>query len=86
LKNLIGSGVPVVIAPQTVFGRIDMNVYTAGRLLNEIGVIGNYCDWTPETALVKLMFVLGHTKDMKKIREMMLTNVSGEIGKKSEQL
>jgi len=83
LKNLIDSGIAVVIAPQTIFGRIDMNVYTAGRMLNEIGIIGNYCDWTPETALVKLMFVLGHTKDMKKIREMMLTNVAGEIGKRT---
>ena len=83
LKNLIDSGIAVVIAPQTIFGRIDMNVYTAGRMLNEIGVIGNYCDWLPETALVKMMFVLGHTKDMKKIREMMLTNVTGEIGKRT---
>ena len=81
LKNLINSGIPVVIAPQTIFGRIDMNVYTAGRMLNEIGVIGNYCDWLPETTLVKLMFVLGHTKDMKKVREMMLTNIAGEISK-----
>lgn len=83
LKNLINSNIPVVIAPQTIFGRLDMNVYTAGRLLDEIGVIGNYCDWTPETALVKLMWVLGHTKDVKKVKEMMLTNLAGEIGKRS---
>lgn len=83
LKNLIDSGIPVVIAPQTIFGRLDMNVYTAGRMLEEIGVIGNYCDWLPETALIKLMFVLGHTKDMKKMKEMMLTNLAGEIGKRS---
>lgn len=79
LKNLISSNIPVVIAPQTIFGRLDMNVYTAGRLLNEIGVIGNNCDWLPETAFCKLAFVLGHTKDPKKVREMMLTNLAGEI-------
>ncbi len=84
LKGLIDSGIPIVIAPETIFGRINMNIYTAGRLLEEIGVIGNYCDWLPETALVKLMFVLGHTKDMKKIREMMLTNMAGEISKRTE--
>jgi len=83
LKNLINSGIPVVMAPQTIFGRLDMNIYTSGRLLNEIGVIGNQCDWLPETALVKLMWTLGHTKDMKKIREMMLTNVAGEIGNRT---
>jgi len=84
LKNLIDSGIPVVIAPQTIFGRINLNVYTSGRVLKEIGVIGDYCDWLPEVALVKLMWVLGHTKNMKKIKEMMLTNIAGEISERSE--
>jgi L-asparaginase/Glu-tRNA(Gln) amidotransferase subunit D len=53
-------------------------------MLNEIGVIGHGCDWTPETALVKLMFVTGHVKEMDKIKEMMLTNIAGEIGKRTE--
>lgn len=83
LKSLIDSGISIIISPQTIFGRIDMNIYTAGRLLNEIGVIGNYCDWLPETALVKLMWVLGHTKDPKKVKEMMLTNIAGEIGQRT---
>jgi glutamyl-tRNA(Gln) amidotransferase subunit D len=85
LKGLIDSGVPVVMAPQTIFGRIDMNVYTAGRLLNEIGVIGDGADWTPETAMVKLMYVLGHTKNMRKVGEMMMTNVAGEISDRTER-
>jgi len=84
LKSLIDSGIPVVIAPQTIFGRINLNVYTSGRILKEIGVIGDYCDWLPEVALVKLMWVLGHTKNMKKIKEMMLTNIAGEISERSE--
>jgi len=84
IKSLINSGIPVVIAPQTIYGRLDMNVYTAGRLLNEIGVIGNYCDWTPETAFCKLSFVLGHTKNMEKVRKMMLTNMVGEISERTE--
>jgi len=84
LKNLISSGIPVVLAPQAINGRLNLNVYSAGRLLNEIGVIGHGCDWTPETALVKLMFVTGHTKEMSKIREMMLTNIAGENSKRTE--
>jgi glutamyl-tRNA(Gln) amidotransferase subunit D len=79
IKQLIDSGIPVIFAPQTIWGRLNLNVYTSGRLLNEIGVIGNYCDWLPEVAFVKLMFVLGHTKNMKKIRELMLKNLAGEI-------
>lgn len=84
LRNLIHSNIPVVIAPQTIYGRLDLDVYEAGRMLNEIGVIGDGCDWTPETALVKLMWVLGHTKEMSKIREMMLTNYAGEIGERTQ--
>lgn len=84
LKGLISSGIPVVIAPQTIYGRLNMNVYSPGRLLNRIGVIGNNCDWTPETAFVKLSFVLGHTSNMDKIREMMLTNMVGEISERTE--
>ncbi|MCX6821035.1 MAG: Glu-tRNA(Gln) amidotransferase subunit GatD [Candidatus Aenigmarchaeota archaeon] len=79
LKALVDSGMPVVFVPQTIYGRINLNVYEAGRILEAAGVIGNGCDWTPEAALVKLMWVLGHTKDPKKVRELMLTNVAGEL-------
>lgn len=84
IKDLIESGIPVIIAPQTIFGRLNMDVYTAGRVLNEIGVIGNGKDWLPETALVKLMWVLGHTKNMDKIREMMEKNYAGEFTPRTE--
>lgn len=83
IKSLIQSGVPIVFAPQTIFGRLNMNVYSTGRILEEVGVIGNGCDWTPECALVKLMWVLGHTKDMRKIRELMTKNLAGEISERS---
>ncbi len=83
IENLINSGIPVAMSPQTIFGRINMNVYETGRKLVKIGVMGNYCDWTPETALVKLMWVLGHTKNMKKIKEMMEKNYVGEISERS---
>lgn len=83
IKSLTASNIPVVMAPQTIYGRINMNVYTAGRMLLDAGVIGNYCDWTPAAALVKLMFVLGHTKEMGKIKEMMELPIAGEITTKS---
>jgi len=84
VKSLISSGIPVVMAPQTIYGRINMNVYAAGRLLKEAGVIGDQCDWTPETALVKLMFVLGHTKRMDEVKAMMERDLVGEITKSSD--
>jgi len=43
-----------------------------------------YCeDMLAETAYVKLMWVLGHTSDKEKAREMMLTDYAGEISTKS---
>ncbi|MEM2963015.1 MAG: Glu-tRNA(Gln) amidotransferase subunit GatD [Candidatus Anstonellales archaeon] len=83
IKELCTSGIPIVIAPQTIFGRIDMNVYANGRRLLETGVIGNGCDMIPETALVKLMWVLGHEKDPKRIKEEMERNIAGEITERS---
>ncbi|MEM5814950.1 MAG: Glu-tRNA(Gln) amidotransferase subunit GatD [Candidatus Aenigmatarchaeota archaeon] len=84
IKELIDSGIPIVFAPQTIFGRLDMDVYLTGRELQKIGVIGNGCDWTIETALVKLMFVLGHTKSMEEIKKMMHENLAGEISERTE--
>jgi len=83
LKALIDSDVKVVMAPQTIFGRVNLNVYSAGRLLKEIGVIGDGCDFTPETALVKLMWVLGHEKKYAKVKKEMETNIAGEITERS---
>ena len=56
-----------------------MKVYETGRRLLEVGVIPAM-DMLPEVALVKLMFVLGHTHDLDDVRELMLTNLAGELG------
>lgn len=79
VEGLIKSGIPVVMSSQTIFGRLNLRVYTAGRLLRNIGVIGDGMDWTPETAFVKLSWVLGHERKMKRIEEEMLKNMVGEI-------
>jgi len=83
VRQLIASGIPIVVAPQTIYGRLDLNVYTNGRLLKEAGAIGDGADWTPECAYVKLCHVLGQTKDMKKVKEMMEKNIAGEISERS---
>ena len=59
LKKLIENGMFVYAAPQTLYGRLDPLVYSPGRKLKEIGV--NFLeDILPETALVKLGWVLAH--------------------------
>lgn len=82
IKKAVDSGVAVAMTSQTLYGRVNMNVYSTGRMLLDLGVIP--CrDMLPETAYVKLMWVLGHTRDPKKVREMMLTDYAGEITNRS---
>ena len=75
---------PVVAAPQTIYGRINMNVYTPGRQLIDAGVIGNYSDMTPETAFIKLAWLLSnHRKE--EVKELFAKNLRGEISERSEK-
>ncbi len=83
IKELIESGIPVVMSPQCISGRLCMRVYTNGRLLKEAGVIGDDADWTPEVAYAKLCWVLGQTKKMDEVKRLMETNMVGEISARS---
>jgi glutamyl-tRNA(Gln) amidotransferase subunit D len=63
---------------QCVWGRVNMNVYDTGRDLLEIGVtpLG---DMLPETALVKMMWVLGQTKDVEEAKRLLTKNIANEF-------
>nr|MDO8089296.1 Glu-tRNA(Gln) amidotransferase subunit GatD [Candidatus Sigynarchaeota archaeon] len=78
LKRAVEENIPVAMTSQCLYGFVGMNVYERGRDLLKIGVIP--CkNMLPETAYVKLMYILGHTKDMGEIHELMVTNLAGEI-------
>ncbi|HII14712.1 MAG TPA: Glu-tRNA(Gln) amidotransferase subunit GatD [Nanoarchaeota archaeon] len=71
---------PVVMALQTIYGRVDMNVYSPGRVLQEKGVLGNLSPMAPETAFIKIAWLLSnHPKDVKKL---FMENLRGEIVKR----
>jgi glutamyl-tRNA(Gln) amidotransferase subunit D len=78
VKKALKQEVPVFMTSQTIWGRVDMNVYNTGRDLLNLGVtpLG---DMIAETAIVKLMWVAAQTKSAGKIREMMLQPIAGEI-------
>ena len=82
VKRAIEEGVVVCMTSQCIWGRVNMNVYSTGRDLLELGVIPLE-DMLSETALVKMMWTLGQTSNTDKIRSTMLTNLVGEISKKS---
>jgi glutamyl-tRNA(Gln) amidotransferase subunit D len=78
LKNAVEKGLVVAMTSQCIWGRINMNVYYTGRDLQALGVVPLE-DMLPETALVKLMWVLGQTKDGEEAKTMLTTNVAGEL-------
>ena len=65
------------MALQTLWGFTGMKVYSNGRKLLDLGVIS--ADMIPETAFAKLCWVLGNYQDQKEIRQVMQTNIAGEI-------
>ncbi|MEM2956285.1 MAG: Glu-tRNA(Gln) amidotransferase subunit GatD [Candidatus Pacearchaeota archaeon] len=78
IRSAIDAGMTICFAPQTFYGRLDPYVYAPGRELLKAGVI-YLSDILPETAYVKLGWVLGHTKEKEKIKELMLKNLAGEF-------
>jgi len=82
IKRAVKKGIPVVIASQTLYGRTHPYVYTNLRKLSiQLGCIFAE-DMTPETAYVKLGYVLSKARSTDKVRSMMLENLAGEISKR----
>jgi glutamyl-tRNA(Gln) amidotransferase subunit D len=84
IKELTSKGIFICATSQTIYGRVDPYVYSAGRELKDAGVI--YLeDMLSETAFVKLGWVLGHkewSSSKEKVKEKMLENISGEFNKR----
>lgn len=82
IRDLIAGGTMVVMTSQCLHGRVCDRVYDTGRDLLEAGVIEGE-DMLPETALVKLMWVLGNAKDAGEARALMQRNLKGEYSQRS---
>jgi len=83
LKEVIGKGLLVYAAPQTIYGRLDGYVYGNGRKLLDTGVV-YLKDILPETALVKLGWVLGHKSWRGSVAtaKKMTENIAGEFNER----
>ena len=82
IRRAIESGVTVAMTSQCIWGRVNMNVYSNGRDLLSMGVIP-LGDMLPETALVKMMWVLGQTGDADEIRRLMQKNIAHEFSSRT---
>jgi len=87
LREVQNKGLIICAAAQTTYGRLDPLVYSNGRELMGTGII-YLSDMLPETALIKLGWVLGHkewAKDKVIIKEKMLENIVGELNNRLEE-
>ncbi|ASJ15727.1 L-asparaginase 1 [Thermococcus chitonophagus] len=74
----ISSEVPVVMTTQAVYDGVDLMRYKVGRMALRAGIIPAG-DMTKEATVTKLMWILGHTRKVEEIRELMRKNMVGEL-------
>ncbi len=82
IQDMVEEGTTVVMTSQCLHGRVCDRVYNTGRDLLAAGVVEGE-DMLPEAALVKLMWVLGNESDPERAKEMMQTDLAGEIRRRS---
>jgi glutamyl-tRNA(Gln) amidotransferase subunit D len=77
IRNAIDKDVIVCMTSQCLWGRLNMNVYDQGRDLLSLGVI-SLEDMLPETAFVKLRWLLGQTKKNEEVKRLLQENIVNE--------
>ena len=75
IQKAIDNNIPVMIVNQCIHGPVDMNVYSKGRIQQEMGMLGHGITTSPEAAIVKLHYALSTDKN---VRGILTTNLFGE--------
>lgn len=71
-------GIIIVNVTQCSAGTVEMERYETGYQLLQAGVVSGY-DSTTESAVTKLMFLLGHDYTPDEVRDRMNRSMAGEI-------
>lgn len=78
IRKAIDRGLIVLNVTQCQAGRVDMDTYSTGKSLKNIGVTGGG-DCTTEAAVAKLFFLLGQSIDNEEIIDLLKKNLRGEL-------
>ena len=80
IKKFTEDGISIFVTTQNPFGEVDMEKYEVGQKAMNAGATPCY-DMIPETALVKLMWILGNYPNYNadQIKKLFLKNICGEI-------
>lgn len=83
IRKLVKDGTIIAMTTQTIYGSVQMHVYSKGIDLVKENII--QAKMLPETALVKLAWLLGNYKDKEKIKKLMQKNLVGELFDRIEE-
>jgi L-asparaginase len=78
IKAAIDSGIIILNVSQCFGGSVDMGLYDTSRELKNFGVLSGF-DTTTESALAKLMFLLGLKIPRDEVILRLKTSISGEV-------
>lgn len=78
LKEANDKGVVILNVSQCTGGRVMHGKYHTSQKLKDIGILSGK-DITTEAALTKMMLYLGEYKEVKKVKDLLILPVSGEM-------
>jgi len=81
ITDAVNRGVVVVVTSQCARGSVNLKLYATGQSLLQAGAISGH-DMTVEAAASKLANLLSRGLPTEKVRELMETNLRGELSRK----
>lgn len=85
IRSAVKRGVIIINITQCKIGMVDMQRYETGQELLKAGVISGF-DATFESAMAKLMFLIGHKYEKEEIKVRMRVPLVGEITRPEERI
>ncbi|MBC2855762.1 MAG: asparaginase [Cetobacterium sp.] len=77
LEYISKKDIIIINITQCITGSVKMGLYETSALLSKVGLISGH-DMTPETAITKLMYLLGKNLPKNEIQKLMELNLIGE--------